>query len=95
LWVNGDWGKVNLKFKKEVCLLSLALSLFVASAFLYSYQTGNMNLSVNLTFPYQGYGLLMVALGSAFTAAAFISYSRHGKNVYAEPLDFSSEDKPN
>jgi hypothetical protein len=54
-----------------------------------------MNLSVNLTFPYQGYGLLMVALGSAFTAAAFISYSRHGKNVYAEPLDFSSEDKPN
>jgi len=87
----GKRGKASLKFKAEVILLSLALSLFVVSVFFYSYQTGN----INWAFPYQGYGLLMVAFGSAFTVAAFVSYSRRGKNIYLETLDFSSEDKSN
>lgn len=84
-----------MKFKREVCLLSLALSLFVVSAFFYSYQTGNMNLNVNWAYPYQGYSLLMVGFGSVFMAAAFVSYSKRGKNVYLDTLDFSGDDKPN
>ena len=70
--------------------MSLALSLFVVSAFFYSYQTGSVNLNV-----YQGYSLLMVAFGSVFTAAAFVSYSKRGKNVYLDTFDFSGDDKPN
>ena len=76
--------------------MSLALSLFVVSAFFYSYQTGSVNLNVNWSaYPYQGYSLLMVAFGSVFTAAAFVSYSKRGKNVYLDTFDFSSDDKPN
>ena len=82
-----------MKFKTEVCLLSVALLLFVVSAFFYSYQTGNVNLNLNLAFPYQGYSLLMVGFGSVFTVAAFVSYSKRGKSIFAEALDFSSEDK--
>ena len=85
-----------MKFKTEVCLLSLALSLFVISAFFYSYQTGSANLTVNLaSYPYQGYSIALVAFGAVLTVAAFVSYSKRGKNIYIETFDFSSEDKPN
>ena len=83
-----------MKFKTEVCLLSLALSLFVISAFFYSYQIGSSNLTVNWAYPYQGYSLALVAFGSVLTVAAFASYSRRGKNIYVETFDFSSEDEP-
>ena len=85
-----------MKFKREVFLLSLALSLFVISAFFYSYQTSNANLNMNwAAYPYQGYSLAMVVFGSLFTAAAFISYSKRGNNIYIETLDLSCDDKPN
>ena len=78
-------GKGDLKFKREVCLLSLALSLFVVSAFFYSYQTSSANLTVNwASYPYQGYSLALVAFGSVLTLAAFVSYSKRGKNIYVE-----------
>ena len=83
-----------MKFKTEVCLLSLAISLFVISAFFYSYQTGSANLTVNWAYPYQGYSLALAAFGSAFMVTAFISYSKRGKSIYVETFDFSSEDKP-
>lgn len=82
-----------MKFKKEVCLLSLALSLFVVSAFFYSYQAGNVN--IGLAYPYQEYSLLMVVFGSVLTAAAFVSYSKRGKHIYTDTFDFSGEDEPN
>jgi len=72
----------NLKFKTEVCLLSLALSLFVASVFFYSYQTSNVALT--LAYPYQGFSLALVAFGSVLTLVAFVSYSRRGKSIYVE-----------
>ncbi|HMK94890.1 MAG TPA: hypothetical protein VK536_05755 [Candidatus Limnocylindrales bacterium] len=81
-----------MKFKAEVCLLSLALSLFVISAFFYSYQTVSANLTANWSYPYQGYSIGLVAFGSVLTLAAFVSYSKRGKNIYVET--FSSEDKP-
>jgi hypothetical protein len=84
-----------LKFKTEVCLLSLALSLFVISAFFYSYQVGSANLTLNsASYPYQGYSIELVAFGSVLMVAAFVSYSKRGKNIYVETFDFSSEDKP-
>jgi hypothetical protein len=85
-----------LKFKTEVFLLSLALSLFVISAFFYSYQTASANLAANwVSYPYQGYSIALVSFGTVLTVAAFASYSKRGKNIYAETFDFSSEDQPN
>jgi hypothetical protein len=78
----------------EVCLLSLALLLFVVSALFYSYQTGNTTLTLG-SYPYQGYSLALGVFGSLLTLVAFVSYSKRGKNVYVETIDFSSEDKSN
>jgi len=76
--------------------LSLALSLFVVSAFFYSYQTSSANLTVNwASYPYQGYSLALVAFGSVLTLAAFVSYSKRGKIFMLKLFDFSNEDKPN
>ncbi len=89
-------GVRHLKFKTEVGLLSLALSLFVASAFFYSYQTSSSSVTFNWgSYPYQGYSLALVAFGSVLTFVAFVSYSRRGKNIYIETIDFSSENKSN
>ena len=93
--LTGFRGKGEMKFKTEVCLLSLALLLFVVSAFFYSYQTGNISLNLSWAYPYQGYSLLMVAFGSVLTVAAFVSYTRKGKVLYGETFDFSSDDKSN
>ncbi len=85
-----------MKFKTEVCLLSLALILFVAGAFFYSFQTGGSNFSVNwASYPYQGYALAFVSFGLVLTLTASVSYSKRGKNMFSEDFDFSSEDKSN
>lgn len=85
-----------MKFKTEVSLLSLALLLFVVSAFFYSYQTGNSSVTLNWgSYPYQGYSLGLVAFGSVLTLIAFVSYSKRGKSIYIETLDFSGKDKSN
>ena len=77
-----------MKFKREVCLLSLALLLFVTSVFFYSYQTGGSNFSLNwAAYPYQGYALALVTFGSVLTVIASVSYSKRGKNMFAEDLD--------
>jgi hypothetical protein len=89
-------GVRNLKFKTEVCLLSLALSLFVVSAFFFSYQTGSTSLMLNWgSYPYQGYSLALVGFGAVLTLVAFVSYAKRGKSIYIETFDFSSEDKSN
>ena len=85
-----------MKFKTEVCLLSLALVLFVIGAFFYSYQTGGSNFSLNwASYPYQGYALALVSFGLVLTVIASVSYSKRGKNTLNEAFDFSSEDKSN
>ena len=78
-----------MKYKIEVGLLSLALMLFAVSAFFYSYQTGASNLAaVNwVSYPYQGVSIALVAFGSVLTAAAFVSYSKKGKNKISDNLN--------
>jgi hypothetical protein len=85
-----------MKFKTEVCLLSLALVLFVIGAFFYTYQIGSSNVSLTLaSYPYQGYALALVSFGFVLMVTASVSYSRHGKNMFNEDFDFSAEDKSN
>jgi hypothetical protein len=65
----------------EVCLLVLAIALFVVSAFFYGYQTGTG--SVNLPiYPYQGYGLTFLGFGSILMITASISYTKRSKNSF-------------
>ena len=87
---------IRLKFKTEVCLLALAIILFIVSAFFYSYQTGGANLSLNWSsYPYRELALGFVSFGSVLMATATVSYSKRGNNVFNETFDFSAEDKSN
>ncbi len=85
-----------MKFKTEVFLLTLAISLFVASAFFYSYQTGNPNFNLNLAaYPYQGYALAFVGFGSLLMVTAFVSYAKRTKTSFNEAFAFLAEDESN
>ena len=78
-----------MRFKREIGLLSLAIVLFVISAFFYSYQAGGSNFSLKLaSYPYQGYGLVFVSFGLALTVTATVSFSKRGKNIFNEGFDF-------
>jgi len=73
-----------MKFKAEVSLLILAISLFVISMFFYSYPVAiieTASLSSNLVFPYQGVALAFVGIGSISMVAASISYQKKTKNI--------------
>ena len=83
-----------MNFKTEVILLSVALALFMVSAFFYNYQAGTTNFNINwATYPYQGYSVALVLFGSFLTGAAFVKYSRRGRNMLSENLDFSPDEK--
>lgn len=71
-----------MKFKMEVCLLALAITLFVVSVFFYSYYTGSSSVNLNwAVYPYRGYGLAFGGFGSALMVAASLSYSKRSKNL--------------
>ena len=81
-----------MKFKTEVCLLSLALLLFVIGAFFYSYQTGGSSFNLYwASYPYQGWAFAFVSFGLVLTATATVSYSKRGKNMFNDAFDFSAE----
>jgi hypothetical protein len=65
-----------LEFKTEVCLLLLAITLFVVSVFFYSYQGASL-----ASYPYRGYALAFVGCGSVSMITASISYSKKSKNM--------------
>jgi hypothetical protein len=67
-----------MKFKLEVCLLAIAITIFAASTFLYVYQTGNISWA---SYPYRVYAVPFVGFGSALMAVASISYSKRSKNM--------------
>jgi hypothetical protein len=69
-----------LEFKTEVCLLFLAITLFVVSAFFFSYQTVNVAFSLDSN-PYRGYALAFVGFGSCLMVTASVSYSKRSKNI--------------
>lgn len=75
-----------MKFKAEMCLLLLAIVLFVVSAFFYSYPatTETRSLSSDLgsfTYPYRAYAISFVGFGSVLMLVASISYSKRSKNL--------------
>ena len=64
----------QLRFKAEIFLLLVAIVLFVFSAFFYSC------VGLSLGYPYRGYAISFVGLGSVLMVAASISYSKRSKN---------------
>ena len=72
-----------MKYKMEICLLLIAITLFGFSAFFYSYnQLGlEVSSSVGLNYSYRVYALTLVGLGSVLMLTASVSFSRHIKNL--------------
>jgi hypothetical protein len=73
-----------MKFKTEVGLLSIAITLFAVAMFFYSFQNSvgdNAALSQSLAYPYRGVALAMVGFGSVSMVTASISYSKRSKNI--------------
>jgi len=74
-----------LKFKAEVTLLALAITLFTVATIFYSYQ-GTINQTAaftaqSLAYPYRGIALLLLGVGSLSMVTASVSYSRKTKNL--------------
>jgi hypothetical protein len=73
-----------MKFKTEVSLLSIAITLFAVAMFFYSYQSDPVNntaLSLSLAYPYRGIALAFVGVGSISMVTASILYSKRSKNI--------------
>ena len=70
-----------MRFKAEVCILVLAITLFVVSVFFYSYQTGGATFSFLASYPYRGYAVAFVGFGSVLTLTASVSYSKRSKTI--------------
>jgi hypothetical protein len=77
-WKNASLEGSKSKFKAEVCLLLMAIALFVVSTFFYSFQGRAFSLGLN--YPYRGYAIPFVGFGSVLMVAATISYSKRSKN---------------
>jgi len=72
-----------MKFKTEVSLLLIAITLFAVAMFFYSYHTLSENaaLNFNLAYPYRGIAIAFVGVGSASMLTASVSYSKRSKNI--------------
>ena len=73
-----------MKFKTEVSLLLIAITLFAVAMFFYSYQSSvgdNAALSLSLAYPYRGIALAFVGFGSVSMITASISYSKRSKTI--------------
>jgi hypothetical protein len=70
-----------MNFKTEVCLLALAITLFMVSAFFFTYQSGSPTYLNFASYPYQGYALAFVGFGSLLMVTASLSYTKRSKNI--------------
>ena len=70
-----------MNFKAEVCLLAFAITLFMVSAFFFTYQSGNASYLNLASYPYQGYALAFVGFGSLLMVTASLSYTKRSKNI--------------
>ncbi len=71
-----------MKFKTEVTLLVLAITMFAVAMFFYSYQGAAGDaaaLNLAASYPYRGIALALVGAGSASMVTASISYSKKTK----------------
>jgi hypothetical protein len=67
-----------------MCLLIMAIVLFVVSAFFYSYQSTSESVSFSAglgSYPYRLYAITFVGFGSVLMLAASVSYSKRSKNL--------------
>jgi len=65
-----------LKFKIEISLLLLAIALYVASAFCYSYEAPRKGMLPVINYPYQDFALPLAGIATAFLVIAAILYSK-------------------
>ncbi len=72
-----------MKFKTEVSLLLIAITLFAVAMFFYSYHSlgENATLNFNLAYPYRGIAIAFVGVGSVSMLTASVSYSKRSKNI--------------
>jgi hypothetical protein len=73
-----------MKYKLEMSLLLIAITLFSLSAIFYSYSFGDSTVSFDSglnSYPYSRYAIALVGFGSIFMLAASLSFSRRSKNV--------------
>lgn len=73
-----------MKYKMEISLLVIAISLFSASAFFYSYYLveDSVSFGVSLSdYPYRIYALGLVGFASFLMLTASISFSKRSKNL--------------
>ncbi|MCW4011278.1 MAG: hypothetical protein NWF05_11795 [Candidatus Bathyarchaeota archaeon] len=62
-----------MMFKAEILLLLASIALFAASAFCFSYATGNFAVGL---YPYRSWAIPFVGSGGALMTVASISYSK-------------------
>jgi len=68
-----------MNFKTEVGLLAFAITLFMVSAFFFSYQSGSLSYLNLASYPYRGYALAFVGFGSLLMVTASLSYTKRSK----------------
>jgi hypothetical protein len=71
-----------MNFKAEVFLLAFAITLFMVSAFFFSYQGGNASYLNLSPYPYRGYALAFVGFGSLFMVTASLSFTKRSKTSF-------------
>jgi|WetSurMetagenome_2_1015567.scaffolds.fasta_scaffold483197_2 hypothetical protein len=76
----------SMKFKAEVMLLVVAITLFATAVIFYSYQNAGIEAtylaqSSDLAFPYRTVALLFVGVGSVSMVTASVSYSKKIKEI--------------
>ena len=71
-----------MDFKTEVCLLAFSITLFMVSAFFFSYQNGSTSYLTLAAYPYRGYALAFVGFGSLLMVTASLSYTKRSKTSF-------------
>jgi predicted membrane channel-forming protein YqfA (hemolysin III family) len=66
-----------LKFKAEIVLLVLTITLYIAGAYCYSYEAPQEGrLPYNLSYPYREYAIPLVVVASVLMLIAAVLYSK-------------------
>jgi hypothetical protein len=69
---------MDLKFRTEVCLLTLAIALFLVAAFIYSYQSASLSWAA---FPGRGLAFAFVGGGSVLMLTASVRFSKQNRET--------------
>jgi hypothetical protein len=71
-----------MNFKLEVCQLAFAITLFMVSAFFFSYQSGSASYLTLASYPYRGIALSFVGFGSLLMVTASLSFTKRSKTSF-------------